>query len=181
MTETVTAPRSLLGVTIRAYRPSDHNACRRLWAELTDHRRGLYGEEPRVPETGAGFEEYLTQLNLSGLWVAEHVEHGVVGFVGLMLDGRAGAVDPVVVTARLRGQGIGRGLLAKVADEARRRGLTRLTVSPIARDVASLRTLHSAGFGSVDTVTLTYPLDQREGKSSETGSTLDLYGLRFDV
>ena len=28
MTETVTAPRSVQGVTIRAYRPADHNACR---------------------------------------------------------------------------------------------------------------------------------------------------------
>ena len=35
-----------------------------------------------------------------------------------------GEVDPVVVTAAERGRGIGRALLAKVAEEARRRGLT---------------------------------------------------------
>jgi GNAT superfamily N-acetyltransferase len=181
MTETATAARGTQGVTIRAYRPSDHNACRRLWAELIEHRRGLYGEEPRGPETGAGFEEYLTQLNLSGLWVADEAEYGVAGFIGLMLDGRAGEVDPVVVTARLRGRGIGRALLARVADEARRRGLSRLTVSPSARDVATLRTLHSAGFSTVTSVTLTHPVDHRTGTSTASGATLDLYDLRFDA
>jgi GNAT superfamily N-acetyltransferase len=179
MTETVTAPRSVQGVTIRAYRPADHNACRRLWAELIEHRRGLYGEEQRSPETGAGFEEYLTQLNLSGLWVADHVDQGIVGFIGLMLDGRAGEVDPIVVTASVRGKGIGRALLARVADEARRRGLRRLQVSPSARDVATVRTLHAAGFDAIATVTLSLPLDGRMGSPDSTGSTLDLYDLRF--
>ena len=179
MTETVTAPRSVQGVTIRAYRPADHNACRRLWAELTEHRRGLYGEEQQAPETGAGFEEYLTQLNLSGLWVADQADQGVVGFIGLMLDGRAGEVDPVVVTASARGRGIGRALLARVADEARRRGLRRLLVSPAARDSATIRTLHASGFDAVSTVTLSFPLDGRLGSPAAAGSTLDLYDLRF--
>src|SRR5262245_46596455 len=143
--------------TIRSYRPSDHNACRRLWAELTEHRRGLYsgaGDSGRDP--GAGFEEYLTQLNLSGMWVADHHEEGPVGFVGLMLDGRQGEGDPVVVTEAMRGQGIGRALLGRVAEEARHRGLSRLTVSPSARDVSALHMLHAAGFGTLATVSLSY-------------------------
>jgi len=183
MTEALTASRNLHGVSIRAYRPSDHNACRRLWAELTEHRRGLYGEHSRGgPETGAGFEEYLTQLNLSGMWVADHVEEGVAGFVGLMLDGRAGEVDPVVVTASMRGRGIGRALLAKVADEARRRGLHRLTVSPSVRDVSALRTLHTSGFGTVSTVTLSYDLAATPGGTPPPqDATLALYDLHFGV
>jgi GNAT superfamily N-acetyltransferase len=182
MTETATAARGTQGVTIRAYRPSDHNACRRLWAELIEHRRGLYGEEPRGPETGAGFEEYLTQLNLSGMWVADHTDTGVVGFVGLMLDGRSGEVDPVVVTADFRGRGIGRSLLAKVAEEAGRRGLRRLTVSPAVRDRAALQSLHTAGFSTIATVTLAYDLaGAAAGRSEPEGETLDLYDLRFSV
>jgi GNAT superfamily N-acetyltransferase len=188
MTDTRTAQRGVQGITIRSYRPSDHNACRALWAELIERRGRLHGESPRGgrdrdagPDAGAGFEEYLTQLNLSGLWVADEAEYGVAGFIGLMLDGRAGEVDPVVVTARLRGRGIGRALLARVADEARRRGLSRLTVSPSARDVATLRTLHSAGFSTVTSVTLTHPVDHRTGTSTASGATLDLYDLRFDA
>ncbi len=183
MTDALTASRDLHGVTIRAYRPSDHNACRRLWAELTEHRRALYGEQQRGgSETGAGFEEYLTQLNLSGMWVAEHVEDGVTGFVGLMLDGRAGEVDPVVVTASTRGKGIGRALLARVVDEARRRGLHRLSVSPSVRDISALRTLHTAGFETVATVTLTYDLaGTAAGRSTGQDSTLALHDLHFGV
>ena len=108
MTETLTASRGLHGVTVRPYRPSDHNACRALWGELVEHRGALYGAAPPAgSDPGAGFEEYLTQLNLSGMWVADHEEIGVVAFVGLMLDGRSGQVDPVVVTESMRGRGIG--------------------------------------------------------------------------
>jgi len=183
MTETLPASRNLRGVSIRAYRPSDHSACRRLWAELTEHRNRLYGTPwPEGRDLGAGFEEYLTQLNLSGMWVADHEEEGVGGFVGLMLDGREGEVEPVVVTEALRGQGIGRALLATVAAEARRRGLAKLTVSPSVRDLSALRTLHAAGFATVDTVTLAYEVSgTRTVVSGQRAESLDLYDLRFGV
>jgi GNAT superfamily N-acetyltransferase len=189
MTDTRTAQRGVQGITIRSYRPSDHNACRALWAELIEHRGRLHGESPRGgrdrdagPDAGAGFEEYLTQLNLSGMWVADHTDTGVVGFVGLMLDGRSGEVDPVVVTADFRGRGIGRSLLAKVAEEAGRRGLRRLTVSPAVRDRAALQSLHTAGFSTIATVTLAYDLaGAAAGRSEPEGETLDLYDLRFSV
>ena len=179
MTETLTPTRSQPGVTIRPYRPSDHNDCRRLWAELTRHRNGLYGE-PTLSDAGAGFEEYLTQLNLSGMWVAEG-GRGVAGFIGLMLDGRTGEVDPVVVADGMRGRGIGRALLGRVVEEARRRGLRRLTVSPSVRDLAALRSLHTAGFDTVATVTLAYNLGAAPGAPADAESTLDLHHLRFDI
>jgi GNAT superfamily N-acetyltransferase len=179
MTETLTASRTLHGVTVRPYRPSDHNACRALWAELVEHRGALYGTAPPAgSDPGAGFEEYLTQLNLSGMWVADHEEMGVVAFVGLMLDGRSGQVDPVVVTGSMRGRGIARALLGTVADEARRRGLHRLSVSPSVRDAAALHMLRASGFDTVATVTLAYDLS---GHGADSGETLDLFGLRFGV
>jgi GNAT superfamily N-acetyltransferase len=183
MTETLTATRRPPGVTIRGYRPSDHNACRRLWGELTEHVQRLYGEQSgEDADPGAGFEEYLTQLNLSGMWVAEDAEVGVAGFIGLMLDGRAGEVEPVVVTRAMRGRGIGRALLARVADEAGRRGLTRLTVSPSVRDVSALRALHAAGFGTVATVTLSCAVSGAAARTSPKRNTsLDLFDLHFDV
>jgi GNAT superfamily N-acetyltransferase len=181
MTETLPVSRTSRDVTVRSYRPSDHNACRRLWAELIEHRTSLYGERVGVDaDPGAGFEEYLTQLNLSGMWVADHGEDGVCGFVGLMLDGRAGQVDPVVVTKSMRGRGIGRALLATVVAEARRRGLRRLTVSPLIRDHAALRTLHAAGFATATTLTLSYDLAGARPPSGRA-ETLDLADLRFSV
>lgn len=172
-------------VTIRPYRPIDHSACRSLWAELIEHRERLYGRRPAEPDTGAGFEEYLTRLNLSGLWVADRdpddrTQPGetVIGFVGVMVDGTVGKVDPIVVTATMRGRGIGRALLAVVVEEARRRGLDLLTVSPPTRDESALRALHVAGFATLSSVTVSYDL---HGRADTDQSTLDLFDLSFGV
>jgi len=137
------------GVTIRPYRPLDHNACRRLWGEFVEHRDALYGRsEPGDAE--AGYEEYLTQLNLSGLWVAEGSDQGIVGFVGLKLDGRAGVVDPVVVTAQLRGRGIGRALLEATMDAAREAGATGIDLNTGETDTAARALYESCGFTNLE-------------------------------
>jgi len=121
------------------------------------------------PDAGAGFEEYLTRLDLTGVWVAESADtdsdsadSAVVGLVGLTVDGRGGRVEPVVVTAERRGQGIGRALLGHVADEARHRGLARLTVTPDARNVGALRCLRAAGYDVLSALQLTVDLRNRE-------------------
>jgi GNAT superfamily N-acetyltransferase len=182
MTDTMRAPTTPAGLTIRSYRPSDHGAGRRLWAELIEHRRLLY-RDPRLGgrDPGAGFEEYLTRLDLSGIWVADEPEEGVVGFVGLILEGRGGELDPIVVAGDRRGLGIGRALVAKVADEARRRGLARLTVSPSARDGSALHSLHAAGFGALSTVTLSLELRGPRPVDDEGPDEIHLHGLPFTV
>jgi GNAT superfamily N-acetyltransferase len=150
---------------IRPYRPTDHTAGRRLWSELIEHQRSLY-DDVTIGDADAGgaFEEYLTRLDLSGIWVAEHPEDGVVGLVGLIVRGRGGEVEPVVVTRRRRGQGIGRSLLTHVADEARRRAMASLTISPVSRDEAALRCCHSAGYGVLSAVQLTLDLGRQHRK-----------------
>jgi len=103
-------------VTVRSYRPSDHSASRRLWSELTNQHNQMYGEP--AEDGGEGFEEYLTRLDLSGLWVADHADDGVIGLVGMIIRGRAGVVEPVVVTISHRHKGVGRKLLRHVASDA---------------------------------------------------------------
>jgi GNAT superfamily N-acetyltransferase len=194
MTQTLPSTRGTAAVVIRGYRPTDHSACRRLWAELTTEHRRLYPGAPPVPAaapaavdetgpaaasadiSGAGFEEYLTRLDLSGMWVAQHAEEGVVGFIGLILQGRAGTVDPVVVTADLRGQGIGRALLGYVAEQARRRGMRELTISPALRNIEAIRCLYHAGFDAAATVTLALDL---AGRDSQWRDGVDIHGVRF--
>jgi GNAT superfamily N-acetyltransferase len=194
MTQTLPSTRGTAAVVIRGYRPTDHSACRRLWAELTTEHRRLYPGAPPVPAaapaavdgtgpaaapadtSGAGFEEYLTRLDLSGMWVAQHADEGVVGFIGLILQGRAGAVDPVVVTADLRGQGIGRALLGYVAEQARRRGMRELTISPALRNLEAIRCLYHAGFDAAATVTLALDL---AGRDSQWHDGVDIHGVRF--
>src|SRR3954463_5721387 len=70
-------------VTVRSYRPSDHSAGRRLWSELTNQHNEMYGEP--AEDGGEGFEESLPRLDLSGLWVADHADDGVIGLVGLLI------------------------------------------------------------------------------------------------
>ncbi len=163
--------------TIRAYRPTDHRECRQLWAELTEEHHHLYPAAPPVSgDPGAAFEEYLTRLDLSGMWVAEVLGVGVVGMVGLILDGRGGQVEPLVVASTRRGEGIGRALLEHVADQARRRGLGQLSISPAARNVDAIRCLHAAGYDALARVTLAIDLHP-DGQDWQDG--IDLHAQRF--
>ncbi|BCJ65539.1 GNAT family N-acetyltransferase [Polymorphospora rubra] len=165
-------------VAIRPYRPADHGAGRNLCAELATHHGVLYADPGHGgADPGAAFEEYLTRLDLSGVWVAEHPVDGVVGLVGLIMDGSSGQVEPVVVARTHRGQGIGRALLGRVADEARRRGLDKLTVRPQARNEQALRCLHAAGYDVLSAVELT--LDLHPGGGSGDRDDVALHGVRF--
>jgi GNAT superfamily N-acetyltransferase len=166
-------------VSIRAYRPTDHNVCRGLWAELTELQRNLY-DDPDLggPDPGAGFEDYLTRLDLSGMWVADDPEDGVVGLVGLILNGRTGEVYPVVVAQRHRSKGIGTALLAHVAEQARGRALRQLMIVPESRNI----TAHGAGYNTLASVRLTLDLTDRARaarESSRESDELDLHDLRF--
>jgi GNAT superfamily N-acetyltransferase len=167
-------------VTVRPYRPSDHSAGRRLWAELTRQHHEMYnGAAPYqgdLDDDGASFEEYLARLDLSGVWVAEHTDDGVVGLVGLIMRGRAGEVEPVVVTATHRGHGIGKRLLRHVAQEANRRGFTSLTISPASRNVEAIRCLHAAGYDVVSSIKLTLDLDRH---AHQWHDGLRLHELQF--
>jgi GNAT superfamily N-acetyltransferase len=162
---------------IRPYRPGDHSAGRRLWVELAEQHRELY-EDPSFGGTdpGAAFEDYLTRLDLSGVWVAEYGDDGVVGLAGLIMAGRVGRVEPVVVAADRRGQGIGRALLDHVAAQARQRGLPRLTITPESRNVEALRCLHGAGYDVLSAVELTLDLRARPDAWRDG---IDMHKLRF--
>jgi GNAT superfamily N-acetyltransferase len=161
---------------IRSYRPSDHSAARALWVELAGEHRDLYGTPTAPGDPGAAFEEYLTRLDLSGIWVADDPAAGVVGLIGLIMTGRVGEVSPIVVASSHRRQGIGRALLDHVADQARRRSLSRLTITPEPRNVSALRALHAAGYDVLTAVELSMELRHA---SSVDGSDVELLGLRF--
>jgi GNAT superfamily N-acetyltransferase len=168
-----------MSVSIRAYRPTDHNVCRALWAELTELQRDLY-DDPTIggPDPEAGFEDYLTRLDLSGMWVAEHSEDGVIGLIGLILNGRAGEVYPVVVTQRHRSKGVGTALLAHVAEHARGRGLRQLMVVPDSRNVAAIKCLHAAGYDTLAAVRLTLDLSGGAAASEELDKMV-VHDLQF--
>jgi N-acetylglutamate synthase-like GNAT family acetyltransferase len=139
----------------------------------------MYGDGDGKERTGDGaeFEEYLTRLDLSGLWVADHADDGVIGLVGLIMRGRGGEVEPVVVTASHRHKGVGRTLLRHVANEAKKRNMTSLTISPASRNVDAIRSLHAAGYDVVSSIELTMDLDRHAHAYQQDG--LELHELQF--
>jgi GNAT superfamily N-acetyltransferase len=135
----------------------------------------MYGEP--AEDGGEGFEEYLTRLDLSGLWVADHADDGVIGLVGLIIRDRAGEVEPVIVTASHRHKGVGRRLLRHVAAEAKKRNMTALTISPSSRNIEAIRSLHAAGYDVVSSIELTLDLDRHQHEWQQEG--LELHELQF--
>ena len=164
-------------VGVRSYRPSDHSAGRRLWSELTYQHDQMYGNAKGKKDDGQGFEEYLTRLDLSGVWVADHADDGVIGMVGLVMRGRAGEVEPIVVATSHRHRGIGRSLLRHVADEAKKRSMVSLTISPESRNVDAIRSLHAAGYDVVSSIELTLDLDRHP--HDWQSDSLELHALQF--
>ena len=152
-------------VAVREYVSGDYLACRELWVELTEHHRRIYGD-PSIggDDPGADFDAYLETPERALSWVAE-TGGVVVGLTGLFDHGASAEVEPVIVADRLRGRGIGRLLLDRVAREAADRGFEWLAVRPVARNVSAIRRFHAAGFRTLGgRVDLTMDLvDRRHG------------------
>jgi GNAT superfamily N-acetyltransferase len=133
-------------VVVRDYADGDYDACRSLWAELTEYHRGIYGD-PSIggDDPGAGFDGYLAEPARIGSWVAQS-DGRVLGLTGLFDRGVSGEVEPVVVAAAARNRGIGRLLIGRVVEEARARRYEYLAIRPVARNVNAVRRFHAAGF-----------------------------------
>ena len=131
---------------IRPYEETDHDACRVLWEQLTEHHRRLYidrsigGDDP-----GSGLDTYLADAERVGSWVAVDGE-AVVGLTGLLVRGDEGEIEPVVVAENHRSRGVGADLLDRVIGEARDRGLRNLAIRPVARNSAAIDLFHRNGF-----------------------------------
>jgi GNAT superfamily N-acetyltransferase len=105
------------------------------------------------------------------------VDDWVVGLTGLLDRGTSGEVEPVVVTDRLRGQGVGRLLVERLVTEAIACGYEYLAIRPVARNLSAIRRFYGAGFralgGHVD---LTMDLADRHHRWLEGAR---LHGLDF--
>ena len=158
-------------LSIRAYAEADRDACRALWAELTEHHRHIYDDASiGGPDPGGYFDTYLATPTRAATWVAIH-QSDVVGLTGLFDLGDHGEVEPVVVAERVRGSGIGRLLIEHVLDEGRQRGFPYMTIQPVARNVSAIAAFHAVGFRAVGHIQLTIDLD-RPGMRWRSGLTI---------
>jgi N-acetylglutamate synthase-like GNAT family acetyltransferase len=144
---------------IRGYRDGDLEACRALWRELTEWHQRIYRDDSIGGEGDLGrfFDEHLERVGPERIWVAEQ-DGRVVGFAGLIVDGRSSELEPLVVSEEMRGRGVGRALTEAVVAAARGLGLRRVQVRPAARNAQALRFFHRRGFDVLGQIELTYDL-----------------------
>jgi len=168
-----------MNVVIRTYTSADLEACRALWAELTDHHRQIYddptigGEQPEL-----AFDVHLARVGPDRIWVAE-VNGTVYGLVGLIVEGDEGEVEPIVVTAAHRGTGVGRLLLTRVLEEAKTLKLRFLGMKPVVRNQDAIRFFYQAGFQVLGRVELFMDLAPSLGRTWKGGVALHGYPLKY--
>ena len=164
---------------IRTYQPEDLETCRALWAELTQHHRGLYndptigGEQP-----GLYFDRHLERLGANHIWVAAG-QGGVIGLVGLIFSGPEAEVEPIIVQQDRRSEGVGQALLLQAVDAARQAGVRYLNVRPVARNLAAILFFFREGFELLGRPELFMDLQAPEPGRWKPGP--EVFGCSFKV
>lgn len=102
----------------------------------------------------------------------------VVGLCGLLVDAEEAEAEPIVVRSSYRSRGVGRRLLERVIDEAKRRGVRFLRVRPVARNVEAISFFYDAGFRSVGQIELLMELPGRARLRWKRG--IDIHGHEFE-
>ena len=141
-------------VGVRTYRPEDQEACRALWAELTQHHRDLYEDESIGGEQPAlYFDQHLAQVGADHIWVAERGGQ-VIGLMGLIYSESESEVEiePIIVQRGSRSAGVGQALVEQALACARQAsvqstvGVRYLSVRPVARNLDAIGFFYQAGF-----------------------------------
>jgi GNAT superfamily N-acetyltransferase len=152
-------------ITLRSYQESDRERCRGLWRELVEWHRKIYSN-PLIggdrPEDY--FDKHLSLVGKQSLWVAEF-DSKIVGFIGLVFKENEAEIEPIVVAKGYRHKGIGRQLVEQVISEAKKRKVTYLNVSPVARNKETIMFFYKLGFVNVGHVNLFIDFTGRTWKS----------------
>ena|GEM_PF-394767 len=169
---------SMANVETRQYKASDLGRCRSLWAEMTQRHREIY-EDPSIggDNPGLEFDGHLDQVGAERVWVAV-LDGDVVGLTSLVQDGEQAEVEPVVVSSRHRGRGIGLALLGRVIEEARKLGVLCLGVKPVARNEDAISFFYDAGFRTLGHIQLFMWLGESTPDMWKPGP--ELFGKHFD-
>jgi len=175
LSQTVKAAVMTQTINLRRYQESDLEQCRSLWRELVEWHRKIYSDSSIGGDTPElFFDKHLVKVGADGVWVAAR-EDSVVGLIGLEIENEEGTIEPVIVSKNYRGQGVGKRLVEKAVDEARKRGVKHLNVMPVVRNKRAIHFLHEMGFNNLGHVQLFMDLSGKKWKSS-----LKLYEEEFD-
>jgi len=144
---------------IREYRPEDARHVEECFVELQDF---LHGLEPQVRE-GKAAKQYFDAMfarcadTQGKIFVAE-VAQRVVGFICLWARVQSEELDEepseyafisdLVVLPAYRGRGLGRALLEKAEEHARRHGATTLRLEVLVKNEVAITLYQKSGFAA---------------------------------
>jgi L-amino acid N-acyltransferase YncA len=163
---------------IRRYSARDLEHCRSLWAEMVQRHRDVFEDQTIGGENpGMEFDQHLSRVGAGRVWVATS-EEGVVGLVSLIVEGEQAEVEPIVVTSKSRGGGIGQKLLKRAVDEAKKLGVLCLYVKPVARNTEAISFFYEEGFRTLGHIQLFTWLGPSSPGQWKQGP--ELFGKQFD-
>ena len=165
-------------MTVRDYQSSDLEACRSLWAEMTQRHRDIY-EDPSIggDNPGLEFDAHLARVGPEKMWVATSGGE-IVGLVSLIEEEQQAEVEPIVVSSRHRGKGLGRELLNHAVEQAKAAGVLCLSVKPVARNEEAISFFHENGFKALGHIQLFMWLGESSPGQWKPGP--ELFGKPFD-
>ena len=169
--------KSMKNLTIRQYCPSDIDQCKELWVELVEHHRTIYSDPTIGGEfPGHYFDKYLARVGTEHIWVAER-DGNIVGLTGLVINDEEGEIDPVIVSLKHRGNGIGTSMVTFVIEKAQKLNLHYLSVKPVARNTDAINFYHHTGFRGIGQIELFMELKDSKPKKWIDG--IELFGRSF--
>ncbi len=134
---------------IRSYTADDLDVCRSLWTEMVQQHRDIYGDQSiGGDDPGLEFDTHLEKVGLDSVWLAES-EGEVNGFTSLIKKGQEAEIEPIVVSHKHRGKGVGELLIKHAAEEAKKKNILCLYVKPVARNKGAISFFYNCGFRTI--------------------------------
>jgi ribosomal protein S18 acetylase RimI-like enzyme len=152
-------------LTIRRYRRTDKESCRRLWRDLTERHREIYSDSTiggKDPEDH--FDKHLRKVGEKNVWVAV-LGRKVVGLLGMIIDDQEAEMEPVVVHHSHRGKGVGTALIRTAVKEAEKLGVKYLSVRPVARNAEAIKFFRTKGFENIGRIELFMDFSDKRWKT----------------
>jgi N-acetylglutamate synthase-like GNAT family acetyltransferase len=129
------------------------------------------GEDP-----GLEFDRHLKLVGTDSIWLAESGGE-VIGFTSLIKKKQEAEIEPIIVSRKQRGKGVGESLIKYAVEEAKKQDILCLYVRPVARNKEAISFFHDCGFRTIGHIQLFMWLGESTPDTWQEG--LDIFGKTF--
>jgi N-acetylglutamate synthase-like GNAT family acetyltransferase len=121
---------------------------------MVQRHRDIYGDQSiGGDDPGLEFDKHLELVGIDSIWLAES-EGEVIGFTSLIIKDQEAEIEPIVVSNKQRGKGVGGLLIKHVAEEAKKHNILCLYVKPVARNKEAITFFYNCGFKTIGHIQL---------------------------